>query len=87
MLGMIEEFFFSRDRYGSDLCVYVREPYRVHAPAMIRKFLDWAWSKPRVKRVILAVSSGMDELGRTGKMYESLGFKQVGGMYYIEVPQ
>lgn len=81
LLGMVEELFFSRRRYGTDLCMYVREGFRHLAPSMIRQFIHWAKSKPRVDLVLFGISSGFGDPERTGKLYASLGFANVGGIY------
>ena len=85
ILGLVEELFSSRSRYGTDLAVYVREGYRRYAPRMFKEFIDWAESKPRVVRVILGLSSGIGTEERTGKMYNQLGLSSVGGLYMKEV--
>jgi len=83
LLGMVTELFFSRDKYATDIAVYVRKSYRSYVPEMFQQFITWAWSKPRVKEIKLGISSGMDEGGRTGKFYESLGFIDAGGLYIM----
>ena len=85
MLGLVEELFFSRSRYGTDLVVYVREGFRNLAPAMFRAFIKWALSKPRVVRIMFGISSGVGDPARTGKMYQSFGMLPVGGIYSKEV--
>ena len=84
-IGLVEEFFFSRQRYGTDIAIYVREGFRHHAPAMCKKFIQWAGSKPRVVRIMFAVSSGFGNPGRVGRMYQSLGMSPCGGIYSKEV--
>ncbi len=85
LLGMVSELFFSRDRYGTDVAVYVRDGFKNHAPEMFQQFIDWAKSKPRVKEIKLGISSGMDGKDRTGKFYESMGFDNIGGLYLMRV--
>lgn len=85
LIGMIDDLFFSRSRYGTDLAFYIREGYRYAAPAMINKFIEWAKSKPRVKYIQLGISSGTGNPERIGRMYEKLGLKRVGGLYHMGV--
>lgn len=85
LLGMVTELFFSRDKYATDIAVYVREKYRGYAPDMFQQFITWAKSKPRVKEIKLGISSGMDSTERTGKFYESMGFNDAGGLYTMRV--
>lgn len=85
LLGLVEEYFFSRRRYGTDLAIYVREGFRHLAPRMVREFIHWAESKPRVDRIMLGVSSGIGDLDRIGRMYNQLGLSNIGGIYMKEV--
>lgn len=83
MMGLIDQLFFSRSRYATDLAVYVREAYRSYAPWMFRRFVNWARSKPLVAEITLGISSGIGDTERTGKMYQTLGFQPVGGLYVM----
>lgn len=85
MLGLVEELFFSRSRYATDLAVYVRKGFRNLAPAMFRSFMQWALTKPRVVRIMFGISSGVGDPERTGKMYQTLGMSPCGGIYSKEV--
>jgi hypothetical protein len=85
LMGLVEEFFFSRQRYGTDLAVYVRSGYRHLAPRMFREFMRWAESKPRVVRIMFGISSGIGNADRVGKMYNQLGLSSVGGLFMKEV--
>ena len=80
LLGVLEELFFSRQRMATDLAVYVREGYRNLAPRLFKTFITWAESKSRVVQVTLGISSGIGDPERTGKMYEKLGFTQIGSI-------
>jgi hypothetical protein len=85
LIGLVEELFFSRSRYATDLVVYVRKEFRYLAPIMFRSFIQWALTKPRVVRIMFGISSGVGDPERTGKLYESLGLSRVGGIYSKEV--
>jgi len=85
LLGLVEELFWSRSRYGTDLAVYVRKGYRHLVPRMFKEFIKWAESKPRVVRIMFGLSSGVGSEERTGKMYTTLGLSSVGGIYMKEV--
>jgi len=80
LLGVLEELFFSRQRMATDLAVYVREGYRNLAPRLLKTFVTWAESKVRVAQITLGISSGIGDPERTCKMYEKLGFTQVGSI-------
>lgn len=79
-LGVIEEFFFSRKRMATDITAYVREGYLHYAPRLVKTFVTWAESKPRVVRITLGLSSGIGDPERTSKMYGTLGFEQIGSI-------
>jgi len=85
LLGLVEEFFFSRRRFGTDIAVFVRDGHRHLAPRMYREFMRWVVTKPRVDRIMLAVSSGIGNPARVGRMFNQLGLSSVGGIYMKEV--
>lgn len=85
LLGVIDELFFSRKRQATDLAVYVRDGHRHLAPQLFKAFIEWASSKARVEQITLGVSSGIGDPNRVGKMYESLGLAQVGGIFVKKV--
>lgn len=81
LLGIIQDLWFSKQRMATDIMFYIREGYRNQAPKIIKRFLAWAESKPRMAQVTLGVSSGIGYPDRIGKMYEHLGMVSVGGIY------
>ena len=81
LLGIVDELFFSRQRQATDLAVYVREGYRHLAPRLLKRFIDWAESKPRTAMITLGISSGIGNFERVGRMYENFGLAPVGGIY------
>ena len=85
LLGMIDELFYSPQRFATDLATYVREEYRHLAPRMYKKFIAWAKSKPKVVEITLGISSGIGDTERVGKLYEKLGFSRMGGLYMTQV--
>ncbi len=85
MLGLVEDLFFSRARYATDLVVYVRKGFRNLAPIMFRSFMQWAKTKPRVVLIMFGISSGVGDPQRTGELYQSLGLSLCGGIYSKEV--
>lgn len=87
LLGMVTEFFFSKERYATDVSFYIRKGHRNHARSIIQAFIDWASKKAKVVEVKLAISSGMDTENRTGTLYELMGFKNIGGMYIMRINQ
>lgn len=84
LMGMIDELFFSKARFATDLATYVRKEYRHLAPFMVKRFAKWAFSKTGVKEITLGISSGMDTVDRAGRMYRAIGFKPAGGVYVMQ---
>lgn len=85
LLGMTEELFFSKEQYVTDLAFYIRPEYRRFAPRMVKKLIKWAKTKPKVSSIMLAITSGMGDAGRIGKMYEKLGFEYTGSYYVMRI--
>ncbi len=83
LMGVIDDLFFSRSRFATDLATYVRKEYRHLAPFMVKRFSKWAFSKAGVEEVTLGISSGMDTVDRAGRMYRAIGFKPAGGVYVM----
>ncbi len=81
LIGMVEEFFFSRERMATDIVAYVRRGFRNLAPGLVKTFIAWGESKPRVIMTIMGQSSGIGDPDRAGAMYENLGLSRVGGIY------
>lgn len=87
LLGLVEEFFFSRRRYGTDLAVFVRPEFRRFAPRMYKEFIAWAVTKPRVDRIMFGISAGIGNPERIGRMFKRLDLSHVGGIFMKEVNQ
>lgn len=85
LLGIVDDLFFSRARYATDVAMYVRSDYRNLAPRLIRDFIDWAKTRPRVDHVMLGISSGIGDLDRVSRMYERIGLEKVGGIHFAGV--
>jgi len=82
-----EQHWFSRSKYASDICFVVDPKHGNYAPSLIKRFIKWAKSDPKVTDVMLGISSGLDKDERTGRMYQNIGFTKVGGVYsLLETP-
>ena len=75
LLGLVDTFFFSKYRYGTDVAVYVRDGYRHMAPRLFNEFMAWAAAKPRVKHITLGTSSGLGNADRVCKTYSRRGLQ------------
>lgn len=83
MMCLKEPHWFSKDKYATDLCFVVSPNHGNYAAPMIRRFIKWAKKDPKVKDIMLGISSGLDQDERTGRMYQNLGFTKVGGTYSL----
>jgi GNAT superfamily N-acetyltransferase len=81
MGGYISEYFFCGEKIASDMVVYV-EPGRrgtLAAARLIGAFREWAAARG-AREICLGISTGR-EPARTGRFYERLGLRPVGGVY------
>ena len=83
LIGMVEQLFWSRKKFASDLCTYVRPEARHVGGFMVRRFIRWAKKMPGVVEVTLGLSSGIGDTERIGMMYERMGLSRVGGLYVM----
>lgn len=81
LLVVKEQHWFSRDKCAADLCFIVDDKHGNYAASMIRRYVKWAKSDARVTDICLGITSGMDKDGRTGRMYQNLGFTPTGGNF------
>ena len=82
-IAIKDEEWFSRSYYGSDLAFCVLPEHADQGVWLLRRFLRWC--KELNVRPMLALSTGLDDEGRTGRMYEAHGLDRVGGVYAITV--
>jgi GNAT superfamily N-acetyltransferase len=76
--GYVLEYFFSHDKFASDLVVYVAPQHRGGSAfvRLIVAFEQWAIAQG-VSEIVLGVSTEV-EAERTASMYERLGYRRVG---------
>jgi len=87
LIGIVEDYFFSRFRYGSDIATYVRKSFSRFSYRLYKKFIDWAKTKPRVMDITFAQSSGMGDHSRWCKLMEKLGLHRSGSFYTMRIEQ
>ena len=75
--GMIEELFFSKSHYASDVVIYATDG--MTARLMIRRFIRWAKAMG-VVQIQLGVSSGLN-IDRTDTLYQNSDSNRVGALY------
>lgn len=83
LVGMVQQLFWSKKKFASDLCTYVRPEARHVGGFMVRRFIRWAKKMPGVVEITLGLSSGIGDTERIGMMYERMGLSRVGGLYVM----
>lgn len=84
IMGIVAEQYFGRDKAATDLGLFVQPDSRNAKIAikLITEYIKQAKDKGAID-VCIGNSTGR-ELELVGKLYESLGFKMMGGVYCLE---
>lgn len=72
-------------RYATDLVFYSK--HRGDGATMVREFVEWAWARPRVVTIEMAVSSGLTSEKAADRFYAGLGFTKRGSFYVMHHPK
>lgn len=83
LAGQVMKQAFVDCRYATDLAFVVLPGHPIQAVQIARQFVHWAKQQRNVKEIVLNISSGLGNVDRTGKMYERLGMRKMGGTYAI----
>jgi len=81
MVGYMGEPWFSAERVASELALFVVPGKRGGMAAwyLLSEFSAWAEAQG-AKEITLAITTGV-KVEETGRMYQRLGFEQVGGVF------
>jgi GNAT superfamily N-acetyltransferase len=81
MLGYIGEPWYSRVPVAGETGLFVRPDKRGGLAAwyLLSEFVAWAMNRG-AKEITLAISTGV-RVEETGRLYQRLGFKRVGGVF------
>jgi GNAT superfamily N-acetyltransferase len=81
LAGYLTDYLFCHEKLACDTALFVERRHRgsTAAPRLIRAFRDWAAARG-AREVCLGISTDIS-VERTGKFYERMGFKHVGGVY------
>ena len=80
-IAMKDEHWFAKSHYGTDIGFHVLSNSADQAVWLLRRFLRWC--KAENIKPMLALSTGLDPEGRTGRMYEAHGLVNMGGIYTL----
>ncbi len=85
-LGVVsQELWFSKRHYATNLFLCANGRGRGTAGFLLRTFKQWVDSRPIIKDVTLAVTSELGNTERTEKLYKAVGFKELGGVYRLNI--
>lgn len=81
MVGYMTEAWFSRARVAAELALFVTPGKRGGMAAwyLLSEFSAWAENQG-AQEITLAITTGV-KVEETGRMYQRLGFEQVGGVF------
>lgn len=84
MLAFMTEFYFGNERIAQDLALFVQKTRRgcMDAVNLIKKYQEWA-IKNGADEIQLGITTGVNEK-RTTKLYQKLGFNQIGTVFKKE---
>ncbi len=79
--GYVSQYFFCDETVATDMVLFVEKPFRSSAIAfgLIRAFEQWAFERG-ARELCLGTSTEVCTEG-TGRLYEYMGMKRVGGLY------
>ena|SRR5215471_18615919 len=83
LLAQAWESFFGPDKVANDLIMVIDKPHRGHAFIAIQEMVEQyhAWARKNgALRVYLSTTTGI-EPEETAKLYETLGFRQIGTIH------
>lgn len=89
VLGLEAEYFFSKERYASDLFLYVDQSCRrgllsgLVARRLWQQFHDWAKARG-VRELRNGVSTGIG-IEAAHRFFLSVGMRHIGGLYALEL--
>lgn len=78
-IAMKDEHWFAKSWYGTDIGFCVLPEHADQGVWLLRRFLRWC--KAEQIKPMLALSTGLDPDGRTGRMYEAHELTNMGGIY------
>ena len=79
-IALKDEHWFAKSYYATDIAFCVLPEHADQGVWLLRRFIRWCKAE-NIKQIQLGLSTGLDEEGRTGKLYEAHGLTLVGGIY------
>tara|TARA_B100000949_G_C14098131_1_gene372921 strand:+ start:140 stop:586 length:447 start_codon:yes stop_codon:yes gene_type:complete len=83
-LGVVStELWFTKRHYATNLFLCANDKGRGSAGFLLRKFKTWVDSRPIIKDVTLGITSEIGDCDRVEKLYQTVGFKRLGGLFRL----
>jgi hypothetical protein len=83
-LGVVStELWFTKRHYATNLFLCANNKGRGSAGFLLRKFKSWVDSRPIIKDVTLGITSEIGDPARVEKLYQTVGFKRLGGLFRL----
>ncbi len=83
-LGVVStELWFTKRHYATNLFLCANNKGRGSAGFLLRKFKRWVDSRPIIKDVTLGITSEIGDPERVEKLYQTVGFKRLGGLFRL----
>jgi hypothetical protein len=84
-LGVVStELWFTKRHYATNLFFCSSNKGKGTAGFLLRKFKRWVADRPIIKDVTLGITSELGEVQRVEKLYEAVGFANLGGLYRLK---
>ena len=85
-LGVVStELWFTKRHYATNLFLCANNKGRGTAGFLLRKFKKWVSDRPIIKDVTLGITSELGDVHRVEKLYQAVGFSNLGGLYRLKV--
>ena len=81
LLGQEQKYPYLKMRYATDLVLYAEHPGA--GRSLVERFKRWAFDERKVDQVLMGVSYGGHKANVVSRMYERMGFREVGGMHVL----
>lgn len=82
LLGIAEPMWWCNERYATDLVFFASRPWDY--VMLLRQFLHWAHTVPRVVEVTMGVSAGINP-DQLRHVYKRCGLQTLGGLYTLSL--
>jgi len=83
-LGVVStELWFTKRHYATNLFFCSNDKGKGSGGFLLRKFRRWVSDRPIIKDVTLGITSELGEVDRVEKLYQAVGFENLGGLFRL----